>query len=191
MIHRSLQKGFWQSGIGRRWVLAKVRDFADWLPPGCSLLDIGAGNAALSFQLKNRGIRTESLDLSEQSLFEEIPITTYNGIRMPYTDRQFDFALLYSVLHHTKEPAAVIAEAARVAERIIINEDVYRNPLQQYLTYLADTLVNAGFSPMTYQNRNDTGWRELFRQCGLKVTDFRERRVLLFFRQATYLLERD
>ena len=82
-------------------------------------------------------------------------------------------------------------EAVRVSRQVILIEDIYENIFQQYLTYITDTVVNMGFSHMTYQNKNDKEWKVLFRQMNLCLNSVIYYRVLLFFRQATYVLTKE
>ena len=101
----------------------------------------------------------------------------------------FDAALLLTVLHHSDNPELVLKETARIAKKIVIIEDIYSNKIQQYLTYFMDTLVNLGHSKMTYQNKSDAEWKQVFEALQLKLVAESSRPVLLFFRQATYILE--
>ncbi|MFW6252958.1 MAG: hypothetical protein ACOC4F_03410 [bacterium] len=86
---------------------------------------------------------------------------------------------------------AVLREAARVAKRIIVIEDVYTNAAQKHLTFFTDSVFHLEFRGHTHSNRTDTEWRKAFVDLGLKleVATVRERRVLLFYRQVAYGLE--
>jgi ubiquinone/menaquinone biosynthesis C-methylase UbiE len=113
----------------------------------------------------------------------------YDGVHMPFEANSFDTGLLLTVLHHCPDPDIVLQEAARVSQKLVIIEDVYSNPIQQYMTYAIDTLVNFGHSSMTYQNRSDKEWKTTFDRMGFKLVEESSKSVLLFFRQATYVLE--
>ena len=75
------------------------------------------------------------------------------------------------MLHHTHDPAAVIAESARVAKKLIIVEDVIWNEWHKYLTWGLDTLYNLEFFTNPHNNRTEEGWREIFSELGLRVLD--------------------
>ena len=153
-----------------------------------SILDAGCGNCLITQSLRQKGFDCTPLDVGNLSIFDEVQPVVYDGLSMPFEDKSFDVALLLTVLHHTPDPIPVLEECARVANKIIITEDIYSNKIQQYLTYAMDTIVNFGHSEMTYQNKSDAEWKAAFEHSGLKLLSESSRSVLLFFRQATYVL---
>ena len=52
-----------------------------------------------------------------------IPTKIYDGINLSYLDREFDYAMIIDVLHHTDDPAAVLSECLRVAKRGVVIKD--------------------------------------------------------------------
>jgi Methylase involved in ubiquinone/menaquinone biosynthesis len=175
--------------LSRFWVKEKVSRFLPWVPSGSTAVDIGAGNGLVAFELKNTGILATAVDVANLSILPEIPVTVYDGEKLPYENNHFDNALLLTVLHHTTDPVAVLKESARVAKQVVIIEDVYKNVLQKYLTFAMDTLVNFGHSEMTYQNRSLKEWKQIFKALDLEIIAEKQKRVLLFFRQATFILK--
>jgi SAM-dependent methyltransferase len=81
---------------------------------------------------------------------------------MPFDDRAFDCALLVTTLHHTYDPVQVMMEAARVADRLIIVEDVTHGQLHKWLTRGMDKLLNLEFFGTLHNNKSDGDWRNLF-----------------------------
>ncbi len=175
--------------LGNAWVSRKLSTVVSHIPRGSQVVDIGAGNGMVARQIQARGNEVTPLDVEAHSIFPENPTLVYDGLQMPFEDKWFDVGLLLTVLHHTDDPLPVLKESARVSKRLIIIEDVYSNVVQQYATYIMDTIVNLGHSNMTYQNKSHKEWLETFESLGLKVLSFKKKRVLLFFRQVTYVLE--
>lgn len=175
--------------LSRFWVKEKVSRFLPWLPAGSTAVDIGAGNGLVAFELINAGINATAVDVANLSILPEIPVTVYDGEKLPYANNHFDNALLLTVLHHTTDPVAVLKESARVAKQVVIIEDVYKNVVQKYLTFGMDTLVNFGHSEMTYQNRSLEEWKLIFKDLNLEIIAEKQKRVLLIFRQATFVLK--
>lgn len=167
----------------------KIRRITKYLRSGATILDVGCGPGSVCLLLKQRGFDVTPLDVADLSFSHEVRPVVYDGKRMPFAAGAFDIALLLTVLHHAAEPEAVIAEARRVARRIIIIEDVYRNRFQQRLTHFADSLVNLEFSGHPHHNKSDPEWRALFAVMGLKISDARRERFLLLFEQAIYCLD--
>ena len=175
--------------LSRFWVKEKVSRFLPWLPAGSTAVDIGAGNGLVAFELINAGINATAVDVANLSILPEIPVMVYDGEKLPYANNHFDNALLLTVLHHTTDPVAVLKESARVAKQVVIIEDVYKNVVQKYLTFGMDTLVNFGHSKMTYQNRSLEEWKLIFKDLNLEIIAEKQKRVLLIFRQATFVLK--
>jgi SAM-dependent methyltransferase len=188
LLKNNIGKWLYSSEFGKKWISEKLACVTPFLQKGDKVVDIGCGNARLAYELKQKGFDICLLDVANLSDFSDFTPLVYNGNQMPFEDKKFDKALLITVLHHTENPLEVLRETKRIAKEIIIIEDIYRNIFQQYLTYFMDTLVNFGFSNMTYQNRNDAEWKHVFSALSLKIQAENEKVVLFFFRQKTYFL---
>ncbi len=176
--------------IGNQWVNKKLKTVIPHLIFNKNIIDIGSGNGMVAHYLKNKEYSITALDVANLSIHPQIKTIIYDGKKMPFQNNEFHTGLLLTVLHHTHSPEEVLQEASRICSRLIIIEDIYSNIIQQYLTYAMDTLVNFGFSKMTYQNKNDKEWKTTFNQLGLKVVSEEKKSVLLFFTQKTYVLEK-
>ncbi len=168
----------------------KLDRIAVFLKSGDQVLDIGTGNGGLCRELRNRGFEVQPVDVKNISFFDDVEPLIYNGRKLPFEDGSFSVAMLITVLHHIADPEIVLREAIRVSRgRIIVMEDIYKNPVQKYLTYFTDSLVNLEFSGHPHTNKDDAGWKQVFEDCGLRLTAREEFRTLLFFRQVIYVLE--
>ncbi|MGK0390722.1 MAG: SAM-dependent methyltransferase [Maribacter sp.] len=172
--------------IGNIWVDRKLKTVVPHLKG--NVVDIGSGNGMVAHYLQKKGHHITTLDVGDLSIHDSIKTIVYDGKKMPFKNKEFNTGLILTVLHHTDDPIDVLQEAARVCEQLIIIEDIYNNIIQQYLTYGMDTLVNLGHSNMTYQNKSDQEWKTTFNQLGLEVVSEQQKRVLLFFRQVTYVV---
>ncbi len=153
------------------------------------ILDIGSGLGTVAKEMRQNNFRVELVDIENHSIKKELAPTIYDGKRLPYEDRQFDVALLLTILHHTPDPVRILKEAQRVAAKIIVIEDIYRNNVQKRMTYWVDSLVNAEWKEHPHQNHSDTEWKHIFNELSLKLLDIHYQKWLLFFEQATYILE--
>jgi hypothetical protein len=113
-----------------------------------------------------------------------------DGVTLPYSDDAFAVGLLITVLHHTPDPEQVLAEAARVARRLIVMEDVHNNETQRLATMAMDSIVNLEFRGHPHSNRTDAEWRATFARHGLDVVSGWRKTYWRAFRTATYVLER-
>jgi alpha-1,6-mannosyltransferase len=166
----------------------KLRRLRPLYPQQTTILEVGCGNGALTLLLRYEGHTVTPLDIADHSLFPSVRPTVYDGTAFPFSDRQFHTCQLITMLHHTPDPDRLIREAMRVADRIIIMEDIYEGALQKRLTFLADSIVNAEFFGHPHTNRSDAEWRDTFMRVGIQVEFSEEYRFLGLFRQVTYVV---
>ena len=113
------------------WLCARVA-----LAP-TALVEIGCGDGALLAELSRRGIgeKLDGFELSgpaaEIARGRRIPrtgrIEAFDGLRVPAEDQAYDLAVLSHVLEHVPEPAALLAEAARVARWVLVEVPLEAN----------------------------------------------------------------
>jgi ubiquinone/menaquinone biosynthesis C-methylase UbiE len=168
----------------------KIERIQEYLSPKDRILDIGTGPGSVCLLMNGESYNVTPVDVIDQTLSPEIDPEIYNGKKLPYENSSFDTALILTVLHHTSNPEEILLETKRVANKIIIIEDIYSNPFQKYLTYFVDSIVNMEFWGHPHSNKSDREWKELFIELGLKLKGAKYNRFLLFFRQATYYLEK-
>lgn len=152
------------------------------------ILDIGCGFCVVAKSLSVKGYKVTPLDVKNLSIVPEITPTIYNGKKIPFQKNSFDTSLFITVLHHTPDPGSLLAEAKRVSNRIIVMEDIFTNPLQKYLTFMMDSVVNFEFFNHPHTNKSDKEWKELFCKLGLKVKKSVNYKYWWFFQSITYLL---
>ena len=180
--------------LKRRYALFKARikvnRIRSYLHKKDTIFDIGTGNGAVAYLLQQEGFSIITSDIKDQSIFKEVvPIIT-SGDSNPLPDNHFDNVLLLTMLHHTCDPLAVLDEAIRISRnKIIIIEDVYRNKLQQYFTFLIDSIVNLEFKGHPHTNKTEKEWEQIFDQKDLKLIQKKSRPFLICFRQVLYVLE--
>lgn len=174
---------------GWAWIRRKIAPFLPYLKADETIVDVGSGNGLICYYLRQKGFAVTPLDVVSMAYEASVAPVVYDGNVMPFEDKTFDTALVLTVLHHTDTPEAIIAETQRVAKRLIIIEDIYKNALQKYATFAMDSLVNLGYAYTPHTNKDDEGWRTTFEELGLKVVHSSEWRVLFFFRQVVYIVE--
>lgn len=102
------------------------------LAPGLRLLDIGSGDGTFTVELlKLAALRSaHGIDRAVAAVsaarcrFAGTGLTFAVGdaYALPFDDGTFDVAYLRGVLHHLDRPRVAVAEAARVAQRVVIVE---------------------------------------------------------------------
>ena len=158
----------WKRRAEAKATLQHARDF---LPVGCTTLDIGCGTGYVMKVLEEDfdcvpfgcDVVTPPIRLPRFSLFD--------GRRLPYADNSFDVAFLIFVLHHAEDPGLLLREAARVArEAVIVVEDT---PVLAFDRKWGELHVHSFNKrhriPWRGRVREDSEWRQVFQFSGLHV----------------------
>jgi SAM-dependent methyltransferase len=183
-------------GIHSRLVLNRrvsvlAGHLAEFLPANARVLDIGCGDGMIDrLMLAERPDATiEGIDVLVQPE-TQIPVQAFDGSTIPCGDHSFDVALFVDVLHHTKDPLALLTEAVRVSPRIVI-KDHFRDGLFAGMALrFMDWVGNAhrGVAlPYNYWTRRQ--WLEAFDMLGLHLETLRES-LGLYPVPASWLFER-
>src|SRR5687768_7762027 len=91
-----------------------------WLPTVGPVLDLGSGTGHLSARLERElGLEVVTADVSDLHVVGRPPVLIAEGV-LPFESGTFSTALLFFMLAYPNDPAAVLAEAARVTRGPII-----------------------------------------------------------------------
>jgi SAM-dependent methyltransferase len=176
--------------FGRR-VRVLAQAIADRLPQGARVLDIGCGSGDLAALIMRQrpDVRIEGIDVLVRPE-TAIPVTAYDGQHMPFADGHFDAAIIVDVLHHTDDPEAVMREAARVAQ-IVVVKDHLRNGVAAYSTLRAmDWVGNVSHGVrLPYNYLSSAEWESAWNRLGLTTSRF-VTRLGLYPRPLAWLFER-
>jgi SAM-dependent methyltransferase len=164
--------------VFKRRIQVLARTIAEFLPDQARVLDVGCGSGTLAKAIMTLrpDVLIEGIDVLVRPA-TEIPVTQFDGTTIPWPDRHFDIALIVDVLHHTDDPAVVMAEARRVTSGGIVIKDHFRDG------FLADTTLrfmdwfgNAAHGVrLPYNYLSSTEWRDIWKTLGLRVDGMTER----------------
>ena len=141
---------------------------------GPRILDIGCGDGFLARDLAVEvpGIEIIGID-SHVWPRGARPAALGDGLNLPFRDGAFDGALLIDVIHHTRNPGRVLAEADRVSRRFVLVKDhYYETALDRWLLAAMDWAGGMAVGmdlPFSYLR-----WEELSSICkelGLSITN--------------------
>jgi len=91
-----------------------------WLPADGRVLDLGSGTGHLSARLqRERGLEVVTADVSDIHVVGRPPVLIAEGV-LPFEEKAFSAVLLFFMLAYPRDPARVLAEAARVSRGPII-----------------------------------------------------------------------
>jgi len=99
-----------------------------FIKPTDRVLDVGAGDCRLAVLLQKKiGCTVVPVDVEDFNQ-TELPLTLFDGKRLPFPDDSFDVVLLIFVLHHAEDVLPVLEEARRVSRKtVLVLEDVSSN----------------------------------------------------------------
>jgi SAM-dependent methyltransferase len=135
------------------------------------ILEIGSGDGAILKRLSdlNFGDALYSIEVSESAIatirrrniscLRDCGI--FDGYHIPYSDHQFDLAVLSHVLEHVEHPRMLLYEASRVAEFVFLEV-----PLEETVCLKRDFVFDS------VGHINFYSWktiRHLVQSCGLKI----------------------
>jgi SAM-dependent methyltransferase len=182
-----------------RWVHGRrVRvlsdHLAELLPETGTVLDVGCGDGFVDALVIKRRPRLEisGIDVVLRG-HAHIPVTHFDGTRIPHDDASVDVVMLVDVLHHTTTPVELLHEALRVSRKGLVVKDVtIGDPdlLAEPTLKAMDWVGNARHDvPLPYNFFTGEEWRRTFEELGVTESDRRER-FGLYPWPATLLFER-
>ena len=156
---------------GRR-VRVLVEQLAALVPRNARVLDVGCGDGAIDAKLARlrSDLHIEGIDVLARPS-THVPVTRFDGVRLPFPDQSYDVVTFIDVLHHTHDPAVLLAEARRVARRAVVLKDHCRDGLLAGPTLrFMDFVGNARYGiALPYNYWPEARWRETFDRLGLRV----------------------
>lgn len=169
-------------------VQQKIEEVLRYLSKHDKILDLGAGNCVVCQVLIDQNFKVMPLDVRNVSFVEGLEPMLYNGEELPFMAKEFEAAMLLTMLHHTKNPDNILREAKRVSRKLIIIEEVYTNKIQKLVTFFLDSLFTLEFFGHPHTNRTDEEWKQTFDRLGLELMDVRYSRSLFVLKRVTYFL---
>lgn len=166
-------------------VYGKVRPY---LNRKDKIVDIGAGPCILEEIAARDGFEIIPLDIRDIAFVKKIKPIIYDGKKTSFKNKSFNLAIISYVLHHTKNPDEILIEAKRIAEKVLIREEIYFNPVQKYLMFVEDSLLNFEFLGHPHTNRPHDGWLKTFKRLGFQVLEAKIESHIWIFAKGTYLL---
>ena len=178
--------------VKRRRERALAASIASVLPANAIVLDVGCGDGSLAVQLlrERPDLTIRGLEVSGRPVCH-IPMTLFDGERLPCADAAFDVVLFADVLHHTPHAEALLREARRVARKAIVIKDHCADGFLAWPTLrFMDRVGNTRFGvalPHLYLSWSE--WQSLFTRLGVTI-EATERRLGLYPWPLSWLFER-
>jgi hypothetical protein len=161
-VHQSLSHNH-RVGVLAAHIAAKIESLVGTDTARC--LDIGCGDMTIAEAIHERAPGTDWRCIDVHPLPQDLAHSarwskyrTFDGKTIPYGNREFSVALLCDVLHHTPEnAAALLAEAARVADNVLVKDHFEYGWYSRSMLRLMDFVGNWGYGvsvPQQYFTRD-------------------------------------
>jgi SAM-dependent methyltransferase len=163
-LSRDLLEFLDESPLERDSVLAAVREFAERLPPGARVVDLGAGDAPYRELFGHVSYLT--VDWGHSPHEEAASVDVVASVdTLPFEDETFDAAMLTQVLEHVRTPDVAVREAHRVLREgapLLVTVpfiwEEHERPFDFYRYSSAGVhhlLADAGFTEIAVRARTD------------------------------------
>lgn len=154
--------------ISQRRTKAIVNLLVQLLPHNRPLigLDIGCGTGEITrgIQQASSSIKMTGIDVVKRKN-AAIDVIEFDGKRIPFEDKSYDFTMLINVLHHVNDPVALMKECVRTSRKFIIIQDhTCSSRWDRVRLCFMDWVGNLGYNahlPYNFLSKNE--WKELFR----------------------------
>lgn len=163
--------------VFKRRVHVLSKALSEALPQNARVLDIGCGSGdiALAIMARRPDVTIHGVDVLVRP-DTPIDVQEFDGANIPHAKGSFDVSLLVDVLHHTDDPASLLAEASRVARAGVLIKDHYRDGfLAEPILRLMDWFGNASHGvrlPYNYLARKE--WHAVWQRVKIVAEWVRE-----------------
>ena len=144
--------------------------FAELIPQHHAVLDVGCGDGLIDALVRDQrpDLRISGVDVLVRPT-ALIPVTPFDGRRIPFADKSSDTVLLCDVLHHAEQPVQLLQEAVRIARHsLVIKDHNVRGFLARPTLRFMDFISNAPQGvALPYNYLTEAQWASAFRECGL------------------------
>jgi SAM-dependent methyltransferase len=159
-----------ETGVHPRRTRVLAEAASALLPRNLRVLDVGCGDGlfALTLSKLRSDLRIEGAEAFPRAACR-IPVVAFNGLNLPFSSDAFDACLLIDVLHHAENPAALLAEAARVGSGRVILKDHLREgfaagPCLRFMDVVGNRRHGVAL-PFRYFDSSE--WERMFAECNL------------------------
>jgi SAM-dependent methyltransferase len=150
-----------------------ARALAGQIGRASSILDVGCGDGTVARDVAERvgAARVVGVDIKVRKTVA-IEVSAFDGEHLPFPDGAFEAVLISDVLHHCHDPRAVLADALRVASRVVAIKDHFRfGPVSDKILLLMDVIGNASTAVDVRGTYFAPGeWVELVTKAGGRFT---------------------
>lgn len=157
--------------VHSRRVQKLTSHLAELIPPSASVLDVGCGDGKLARLLMDvrPDLKLQGVDVLIRP-DTHVPVTEFDGERLPMEDGSVDVVMFIDVLHHTTDPMVLLREAVRVARQAVVIKDhtvagIIGRPLLRFMDWMGNARYGVAI-PGNYWKLEQ--WQQAFAEVKLQ-----------------------
>ncbi|MFB2898157.1 class I SAM-dependent methyltransferase [Aerosakkonemataceae cyanobacterium BLCC-F50] len=172
LLAKKLVKPIHSQTVSGRRVKRLSHHLNTMIPPNQSLLGIdvgcGSGEIARYIQDSNPQLKIVGVDILQRK-DAVIDIVKFDGQKLPFEDKSYDFIIIVDVLHHTDNPLILMNECARVSRNfILIKDHICENWWDRVRLRFMDWVGNRAYDvPLPYNYLSVNQWNKLYELSGV------------------------
>ena len=167
---KSTENADWLSKIMHMFMMHKARIVWSHIGKymkGEKVLDVGMGSGSISYFLNKKGFKVTGVDVDSLSIYSDLKPVIYDGEKLPFKNNEFDTAVIIHVLHHCSDGLKVLEEVKRVAKRVVVIEDTFRNGLEWFVVGAGDSITNNELWWHKYRKWGE--WKKIIKDHGWRL----------------------
>ena len=179
----------WLTAMKRKRAARIGQAVLPYLSQGARMIDIGCGKGYTTEYLRGES-KADIIGVDVINKLEvPLPFVLYDGVKLPFKDKEYDLGLFIFVLHHATDKLQLLSEARRVFRKVLVIEDVYTTIPGYLFTVVMDFLLNQGKGSVRFKTKEE--WKEIFSEYGFLLLEMKEIRLGIFgpSRHCLFLLQ--
>jgi SAM-dependent methyltransferase len=165
---------------------------ASAIPLNATVLDVGCGDGSLAAEIGRLrpDLTFQGLEVAIRGR-TAIPVSLFDGIRLPFPPKHFDVVVFADVLHHTEHAESLVMDAKRVGRAAIVIKDHRADGfLARPILRFMDRVGNVRFGvSLPYLYLTWSEWERLFDRVGVRIESV-QTQLRLYPRPFSWLFER-
>jgi SAM-dependent methyltransferase len=173
LLAKKLVKPLHLFAVSERRISQLSHHLSSALPQEIKLrgLDVGCGSGELAKKIEEicPHIEMSGVDVLVRDQ-TAIQVVEFDGIKLPFEDKSYDFIMLIDVLHHTDYPQTLIEECVRVSRSfILIKDHICESWWDRARLRFMDWVGNRSYDVyLPYNYLSSHNWQKLYYATELK-----------------------
>ena len=184
LLAKKLVKPLHSHTVSGRRVKTLSYNLSAMIPLNQSLLglDVGCGSGEIARYIQDANPQLEIVGVDILKRKDAvIDVVSFDGQKLPFEDKSYDFTIIVDVLHHTDNPLILMNECVRVSRQfILIKDHICENWWDSVRLRFMDWVGNRAYNvPLPYNYLSVNEWNKLYELSGV-ICEQKKKRLNLY-----------